>query len=115
MNFSVDPSRLRDHIDFLRQELLLSQQLLEALERQKRLELETGGAVSTRCSCHIQFAREFQERTRERRMLLEAALDLLADAEWKMEEAVADSVEQLDAGSIAAAYESCVDEMRKHG
>ncbi len=103
MNLSIDSSRLRDHIDFLRQELLLSQQLLEALERQKRLELEIGGAVSTLCFRHIRFAREFRERTRDRRMLLETALELLADAEWKMEAAVADSVELLDAGMVGTA------------
>lgn len=86
---------------YLQQELELSWKLLEALEQEKRLELEFGGAVSDMCIRHIQFARGLQERIRDRRALLETVLELLTDSDGKMGEAVAGSVELLDAGSIA--------------
>lgn len=87
---------------YLRQELALSQQLLEQLEKQLQLQMELTGFVPDVYIRHIQFARDLQERIRERRNLLEHVTELMWDAEWTLSEAVSNGLELLDERSVGA-------------
>lgn len=89
---------------YLRQELELSQQLLEQLNRKRRLEVEFCGEVSTLCLQHIRFAQELEARIRGRKALLENVIELLADAEGRMGEKVSDGLELLGLGSIGTGF-----------
>lgn len=102
MYLSVDSRRLRDHMIYLRQELDLSKQLLDRLREQQQIQMELNGIVPDIYDRHIQFARDLQERIREREKLLEHVAELMGDAEWKLSEAASAGLELLEERSIGA-------------
>ena len=104
MCLSFDLSKLRNHMVYLRQELEVSQQLLEQLNRKKQLEVEFYGEVSPLCLQHIRFSQELEARIRGRKALLENVIELLADAEGRMGEKGSDGLELLGLGSIGTGF-----------
>lgn len=93
MYISVDFDRLNDHQDYLRQELEISRQLLDQLERLRTEEIAVNGTASVLCLRHICFVKELQDRIQERKALLENAADSLREAYGVLSEATSSSLQ----------------------
>ena len=96
MHISVDLDKLRQHQEYIQQEIVLADRIINALNLQLCQSMDVSGIMDDILNQQIKFANDLAERLRQRKQLLAETYELLAMAKIHMTSNTSEALHQLE-------------------